>query len=137
MKRWGAFAFTLVLLGAALIASQKQRLDAPVGPDAVLSLIADSEHELTRLPVSFTRMSDLDEIKIGDQLATEYENEGTFAEKLPTAPIVQAYVGRVGARVAAGGGAHRPLPLRGADPDPGGARKSSARRTGGDSSGGL
>lgn len=110
MKHWAAFALTLVLLGAALIASQKQRLDAPVGPEAVLSLIADSEHELTRLPVSFMRMSDLDEIKIGDQLAKEYEGGGMFAEKLPSTAIVQAYVGRVGARVAAG--AHRKLPYR-------------------------
>jgi beta-barrel assembly-enhancing protease len=110
MKHWGAFALTLVLLGAALIASQKQRIDAPVAPDAVLSLIADSEHELTRLPASFTRMSDLDEIKAGDRLAKEYERWGNFAQKLPTTPTVQAYVNRVGARVAAG--AERKLPYR-------------------------
>jgi predicted Zn-dependent protease len=110
MKQWGVFALTLALLGAALIASQKQRLVAPVGPEAVLSLIADSEHELTRLPVSFTRMSDLDEIKIGDRLAREYESEEMFARRLPSTPAVQAYVNRVGARVAVG--AHRKLPYR-------------------------
>ena len=110
MKRWSAFIITLVLLGAALVASEKQRIAAPVGPGAVLSLIADTEHELTRLPVSFTRISDLDEIKIGDRLAKDYEGEGIFAQKLPTTPTVQAYVTRVGARVAAG--AQRKLPYR-------------------------
>ncbi len=110
MKRWLAFALVALFLAAALVTSQKQRVDAPVGPDAVLGLIADSEHELTRLPASFTRMSDLDEIKIGNRLAREYEREEMFAQKLPTSPTVQAYVNRVGARVAAG--AERKLPYR-------------------------
>lgn len=110
MKRWLAFALVALLLAAALVTSQKQRVDAPVGPDAVLGLIADSEHELTRLPVSFTRMSDLDEIKLGNRLAREYEREEQFAQKLPTTPVVQAYVNRVGARVASG--AERKLPYR-------------------------
>ena len=43
MKQWGAFAIILLLLGAALIASQKQRINAPVGPEAVLSLVGDTE----------------------------------------------------------------------------------------------
>lgn len=110
MKQWGVFALAAVLLGAALVASQQQRIDAPVGPEAVLSLVADSEHELTRLPVSFTRMSDRDEIRIGNRLARRYEREELFAQKLPTTFAVQAYVNRVGARVAAG--AHRKLPYR-------------------------
>ena len=110
MKQWGVFALTLLLVGAALIASQKQRIDAPVGPDAVLSLIADSERELTRLPVTFTRMSDEEEIKIGDALAKEYGSREEFAKEVPTTRAVQAYVNRVGARVAVG--AHRKLPYR-------------------------
>ena len=110
MKQWGAFALTLMLLGAALVTSQKQKIDAPVGPEAVLSLIADTEHELTRLPVSFTRMSDVEEIKIGNQLASEYGGEGLFAKSFPRTRVVQVYVNRVGARVAVG--AHRKLPYQ-------------------------
>ena len=110
MKQWGVFAIIFALLLAVLVKVQKDRVDAPVGPEAVLSLIADTEHELTRLPVSFTRMSDLDEIKIGDQLAKEYGGREEFSKDDPTTRVVQAYINRVGARVAVG--AKRKLPYR-------------------------
>ena len=110
MKQWGAFALTFLLLGAALVTSQRQRINAPVGPEAVLSLVADTEHELTRLPVSFTRMSDQQEIRIGNDLAKEYRGLGGNAKHAATTRVVQAYVDRVGRRVAAG--AHRKLPYR-------------------------
>jgi predicted Zn-dependent protease len=115
MKQWGVFAITFVLLAAVLVKIQKDRVAAPVGPGAVLSLIADTEHELTRLPVTFTRMSDLEEIRIGNQLATVYDREfamenGESAKNDPTTRAVQAYVNRVGARVAVG--ARRKLPYQ-------------------------
>jgi predicted Zn-dependent protease len=110
MKQWAVFALTFVLLAAVLVKVQKDKVDAPVGPEAVLSLLADTEHELTRMPVSFTRMSDLDEIKIGDQLANEYSGREDFSKDDPTTRVVQAYVNRVGARVAVG--AQRKLPYR-------------------------
>ncbi len=110
MKYWGAFAITLVLLAAALVTSEKQRVPTPVSPDAVLSLIADSEHELTRLPVSFDRMSDEEEIDIGNRLAEVYLNQENDANVDPETREVRAYVNRVGARVARG--AHRRLPYR-------------------------
>jgi len=110
MKQWGAFALTFLLLGVALITSQKQRINAPVGPEAVLSLVADTEHELTRLPVTFTRMSDQEEIRIGNELAREYGSVGGYAKEASTTRVVQAYIDRVGRRVSAG--AHRKLPYR-------------------------
>jgi predicted Zn-dependent protease len=108
----------LLLLGAALAMSQKRRLDAPVSPDAVLSLVADTEHELTRLPAHFTHLSDADEIKLGDQLAKGYDGDYQAAMATPSAQAVQAYVSLVGGRLAAG--AERKLPYRFhyiADPD--------------------
>ncbi len=110
MKQWAVFALTFVLLAAVLVKVQRDKVDAPVGPEAVLSLLADTEHELTRMPVSFTRMSDLDEIKIGDQLASEYGGRDDFSKDDPTTRVVQAYLNRVGARVAVG--AQRRLPYR-------------------------
>ena len=110
MKQWGAFAIILLLLGAALIASQKQRINAPVGPEAVLSLVGDTEHELTRLPVTFTRMSDEEEIKIGNELAKEYGGIGISGKDAPSTRVVQDYINKVGRRVSAG--AHRKLPYR-------------------------
>jgi len=105
MKRWIAFTFVFVLVAAALIESERQKIAAPVGPEAVLSLVADTERELRRLPVAFTRLSDEDEIKIGDDLAKFYLSEERFKKEDSKSKIVQAYVEGVGARVA--GRAHR------------------------------
>ena len=100
----------LLFLGAALVWSEKQRIDAPVGPEAVLSLVADTERELTRLPSSFTRIPDDQEIKLGDQLAKQYASEDRFSKRSSTTQVVQAYVSKVGWRVATG--AHRKLPYQ-------------------------
>ena len=110
MKRWSAFIITVVLLGAALVASERQRIATPVGPEAVLSLIADTQHEITRLPVSFGRMSDADEIQIGNRLARVYLHEGLSSKATPHTRDVQIYINRVGARVAVG--AQRKLPYQ-------------------------
>jgi predicted Zn-dependent protease len=110
MKQWAPFALTLLLLGAALVTSERQKIDAPVGPEAMLSVVADTQRELTRLPVSFVPLSDADEIKIGDHLAKEYLREDRFSKEAPSTKVVQAYVNKVGWRVAAG--AHRKLPYR-------------------------
>jgi len=55
-------------------------------------------------------MSDLEEIRIGNELAKEYGSESEFAKEDPTWRVVQAYGNRVGARVAVG--AHRKLPYQ-------------------------
>jgi predicted Zn-dependent protease len=110
MTKWISFTIVLALLAAALVTSEKQRVSTPVGPDAVLSLIADSEHELTRMPVSFARMPDADEIQLGDRLAREYLDENQFSRTTPHSQAVQVYLNKVGARVSVG--AARKLPYQ-------------------------
>ena len=51
---------------AAIVVSERRKVDAPASPAALLYLVADTEQELTRMPVHFTRMSDAEEIRIGD-----------------------------------------------------------------------
>jgi predicted Zn-dependent protease len=100
------FAVTLGLLAASLIVSQKRKVEASFGPNALLYFVADTQRELTRLPVQFKPVSDDEEIKIGDQLAQvlnhEYQDEEHKA--------VETYLQSVGARVAAK--AHRKLPYK-------------------------
>ncbi len=110
MKRWVAFAIMFLLIGVALIASQRQKIAAPLGPQALLFFVADTQRELTRLPVAFTRLSDEDEINIGNDLAQRYLSMGSFAKQDPAAKTAQAYVDGVGARVAVQ--AHRKLPYK-------------------------
>jgi len=112
MKYRIAFISVIVLALAALIVTEKRKVNAPVSPDPILYSIADTERELGRLPVSATRLSDREETQIGDALARQaipsLSNNRRRTD--PEFEEVQAYVNRVGLRVAAH--AHRKLPYR-------------------------
>jgi predicted Zn-dependent protease len=110
MKRWGTFALMVALVGGALVLSQRRRPEAPVGPDALLFFVADTQHELSRLPAKFAPISDEEEISMGDELARGYLSQGAFGKEDATTQIVQAYVNRVGGHVAAQ--AQRKLPYK-------------------------
>jgi predicted Zn-dependent protease len=112
VKSWAAFSITMLLLTAALIWSQVKKPEAPVGPQPIVNLIADSEHELMRLPVAFAPLSDSEEIRIGKELEQEYASllQAPSEENRAQENYVENYVQKVGARVAAH--AHRKLPYR-------------------------
>jgi predicted Zn-dependent protease len=59
----------LVLLALALVAAERNAVEAPVGAHSILYLVADSQRDLTRMPSRFTRIPDEDEVKFGDTLA--------------------------------------------------------------------
>jgi hypothetical protein len=63
MKRCVALAFVLALGLAALVTAERHQAIARVGPDALLYFVADTQHELTRLPVTYTHISDKDEMR--------------------------------------------------------------------------
>jgi predicted Zn-dependent protease len=100
MKRWTTFGIMLALVGGALVVSQERKTPAPVSPDAVLFLVADTQRELSRLPARFTRMSDEDEISAGNNMARWYLGESGIGKSDATTRVVQAYVNSVGGRVA-------------------------------------
>ena len=109
MKRWIAFAGILFLGIAAVVVSERRKVDVSASPAALLYLVADTEQELTRMPVRFTRMSDADEIRIGDELAKIYATQDN-REETPEVAIVEHYLTRVGDRAARN--AHRKLPYK-------------------------
>ena len=113
MKHWLAFGLVISLGIAALMWSERRPVEVRVSPAALLYFIADAEWELTRLPVALTRLSDQEEIKIGDRLAGSYARSNyrhLTPDQAKQAQTVADYVARVGTRVAAR--AHRKLPYR-------------------------
>jgi len=112
MNRRATFFAVLVLLATTLVLSERRKVEAPVGPDAILHFIADTQRELSRLPVRLTRLSDEEEIRIGNELATRYANWGELYEPEATedARVVEAYLRQVGGRLAVH--AHRKLPYQ-------------------------
>jgi predicted Zn-dependent protease len=112
MKHRVVFISVVVLTLAALILSEKRKVDAPVRPDPILYFVADAERELTRPLLEATRLSDREEIRIGNELARRAmaSFSYTWSRTEAEAGAVEPYLARVGSRVAAH--AHRKLPYR-------------------------
>jgi predicted Zn-dependent protease len=72
MKRWLPLSVILLAGLFAVIAVQRNRIDTRSNPQAILTAAADAQHELTRIPAHVDRMSDADEIALGNQLAANY-----------------------------------------------------------------
>lgn len=106
MKRWLPLAIILALAAGALYLGQRRKSDAPIGPQAVLGFIAGAEREVSRVPARMTRLSDEEEIALGDRLAAQYAPVTERGDLV--SGDMQAYVERVGLQVASH--AHRKLP---------------------------
>jgi beta-barrel assembly-enhancing protease len=109
MKRLILLTGIIALGVAAVVVSERRKVETPASPAALLYLVADTEHELTRMPVNFTRMSDAEEIRIGDETARMYGYELARSRQGDTA-VIDRYLNQVGGQLASR--AHRKLPYR-------------------------
>jgi len=109
MTRWISFAGVVVLGIAAAVWSERRNVDVEASPAALLYLVADTEQELTRMPVHFTRMTDAEEIRIGDEIAKMYSGDVEEDQQKKKGEI-EKYLGEVGGKLALH--AHRILPYR-------------------------
>jgi beta-barrel assembly-enhancing protease len=107
MKQAIAFLAVLLLCLAALFFSERHEHSEAVTANAVLNAAADIQRDLTRVPLRFTRLSDSEEIRIGNELADGYVREQRLS---PKQQALEAYVQRVGMTLAPH--AHRKLPYR-------------------------
>jgi predicted Zn-dependent protease len=101
MKQRLAFIFVIALALAAIGYSEYKKADVAVSSESIFHLVGDTEQELTRLPVAFTRLSDEEEIQIGNRLAKGYQQIWQDEiKKNADYTEAQAYITQVGARVA-------------------------------------
>src|SRR5258707_13488415 len=111
MKRSIVFVVFFLILGFALAGlywSQRRPKSTPVSANAILNMAADAQHDLSRIPMHFTRLSDDQEIVIGRELAARY---ATQTRKLsPEEEGLERYITGVGKTVALH--AHRRLPYK-------------------------
>ena len=111
MKRWAILASIIAFGVGVLVLSEKRKADVEVGPRSVLDFIADTGRELAHVPAAMTPLSDREEIRIGDELASRYASRMSLTgENADVNFRIEAYVQKVGLRVA--GRAQRPLPYR-------------------------
>jgi predicted Zn-dependent protease len=88
----------LVSGGALYFAQRHQRHDA-VSANAIVDVAADWQRDVSRAPMHLTRISDDEEIRIGDQLAAQYTS-AQQASLMPAEAALQQYVEQVGQHVA-------------------------------------
>ncbi|MBZ5530476.1 MAG: M48 family metalloprotease [Acidobacteriia bacterium] len=117
MKRLIGLAALLAICGGVLYYSHRHKTEARVGPEAVLNALAETQRDLSRVPAKLTRLSDAEEIRIGDDMAAGYlgrfgaphdakDKDGQNAAN----ERMQQYVSDVGRAVAAH--ARRKLPYK-------------------------
>lgn len=105
MKRWVPFALVLALAVAACVASEAGMVRVTIGPRALVYWLGDTSREATRMPARIMRLSDKEEIALGDRLAEGYQHATSANDR-----EMQAYVELVGLRLALH--ATRKLPYR-------------------------
>lgn len=99
MKRFVALVTVLlVAVGALYLAQRRTRHDA-VSANAVINIAADWQRDATRVPMHLTRISDAEEMQIGNQLAEQYAPVGQAQTAEERA--LDQYVNEVGLRVGA------------------------------------
>ena len=108
MKRSLILAVLVLAAGLSIYFSQRSKDPTAVSPNAVLNVAADMQHDVTRVPMQLTRISDEEEIRIGDALAGQYSSAASSLSDKEAA--LQQYVQRVGGILAPR--AHRKLPYR-------------------------
>lgn len=106
MRRLAIFGVVLAVGVSALYFSQRRHDSTPVSANAVVEVVADAQRDLSRVPMRLTRLSNDEEIAIGNQLADQYS--GVTAHLSPEELGLESYVRRVGNNVSLQ--AHRRLP---------------------------
>ncbi|HUJ41846.1 MAG TPA: M48 family metalloprotease [Candidatus Acidoferrales bacterium] len=110
MKHRVYLLVAVLLAAVGLVMSEMRKPDVPVSPAPLLFFLADTQRELTRMPMAVTRLPDDEEIRIGSQLAREYEAMFPRVQGNAEAQAVQDYIQKVGTAVAQH--AHRKLPYQ-------------------------
>jgi predicted Zn-dependent protease len=95
MKRLLLLILVLAAAVGALYYSARHRQEDRVGPEAMLNALADAQREMSRVPAAMTRISDEEEIAIGNTLAEHYASQYGLG-----AAAIQDYVTAVGRKVA-------------------------------------
>ncbi|HEX8927143.1 MAG TPA: hypothetical protein VF786_15190, partial [Terriglobales bacterium] len=108
MKRAVAFIIVVVIGIAALYLAQKRQQQVPVNANPMVEVVADVQRDVMRVPMRLTRISDEQEIEIGNQFASQYALDQ--ASLTPEQRALRNYVRQVGGKLAAQ--AHRKLPYQ-------------------------
>ncbi|HLJ26770.1 MAG TPA: M48 family metallopeptidase [Candidatus Angelobacter sp.] len=99
MKRWLFVSAMVLAAGGALYYSERHKIVNRVGPEAVLTAAAEVQKEVSHPAARIVRLSDQEEIEVGNSLAQRYVS-GAWAGNGENEQV-EKYVNTVGRHVAA------------------------------------
>lgn len=106
-----AAAVVALLALASIVYSEYRKAEVATTGAPIAYLIGDSEQELSRLPMTATRISDEEEFSIGNALASQYVDAFASGKKNdPEYQEAQKYIEQVGNSMV--GFTHRKLPYK-------------------------
>lgn len=108
MKRYVLRVLLLLAAAAGITVVQREHIGTQPSPQALLMAAADVQHEVTRAPTQFDRMTDAEEIAVGKEMAAHVSTSLDAVAASPQDAAMQEYLQSVGIRVAAN--ARRKLP---------------------------
>jgi beta-barrel assembly-enhancing protease len=101
VKRLLLAGVLIAIAASAIYYSERQKTKSHVGPEAVLNAMADTQRELSRVPANVVRLSDADEVRVGDAMAANATSAFRKNWNDVTDAAIEKYVIKVGRQVAA------------------------------------
>ena len=96
-KRLGFFVILALLVGGGALVMMGEKSKGKVGLDAVLQVATDAQRDVDRIGFGLTRVSDAEEMKLGDEIAGR---AGSWWGSAPPAELA-SYVDNLGQTLAA------------------------------------
>jgi predicted Zn-dependent protease len=103
VKRWLVLVLILGAAGAGLYYAHrhKQNEAARTGPEALLNAMAEVQREISRVPARLIRLSDDEEVRVGDGMADNYLAQLHRSLFAASDAEMESYIGEVGRTVSA------------------------------------
>lgn len=102
MRRFLILGLLLAVVGGAIYYNHRENPDVQAGPEALSNWAADVERETSRLPMRVIRLSEAEEIRIGNELAqNKLAGRHQQYQYSPTDLVFEQYLNDIGPKIAA------------------------------------
>jgi beta-barrel assembly-enhancing protease len=102
MKRWLPIIVVVFVGAGALLYSELTQDNTTAGSRSFLNWLAQTQRQAARVPMKVTRLSDEQEIRIGTELANQYDSRLKSDWNPSTDAVIEQYLNEVGARLVGG-----------------------------------
>src|SRR5262249_29153029 len=100
MKRTAVLLVVIAIAAGGWNYNHNRSTEVQAGPQALSNWAADVGRETSRVPMKVTRLSQEDEIRIGNDMAQQLQNRHTQYQYSPTDLAFEQYLNAVGTPIA-------------------------------------